>query len=39
VIGEYVAPYKGIVIGKTVDPVAPIGTRIVHLGVPGSWPE
>lgn len=39
VIGEYTAPYKGIVIGKTVDPVAPIGTRIIHLGVPVSWPE
>ncbi len=39
VVGEYVAPYKGVVIGKTIDPIAPIGTRIIHLGVPGSWTE
>ncbi len=39
VIGEYTAPTKGIVIGKTIDPVAPIGTRIVHLGALANWPD
>jgi hypothetical protein len=39
VVGEYVAPFRGVVIGKTVDPVAPIGTRIVHLGKLADWPD
>lgn len=38
VIGEYDAPHKGIVIGKSLDPVAPIGTRIIHLGTLSEWP-
>ncbi len=38
IVGEYKAPHKGIVIGKTLDPVAPIGTRIIHLGKLTSWP-
>jgi predicted deacylase len=37
VIGEYVAPFRGVVIGKTVDPMAPVGTRIIHLGKLASW--
>lgn len=37
IIGEYRAPHKGIVIGKTIDPVAPIGTRIIHLGKLAPW--
>lgn len=39
IVGEYEAPFKGIVIGKTVDPVAPIGTRIVHLGQLAPWED
>ena len=39
VVGEYQAPHKGIVIGKTLDPVAPIGTRIVHLGKLAAWDD
>jgi predicted deacylase len=37
VVHEYTAPFRGVVIGKTVDPMAPIGTRIVHLGKLASW--
>jgi hypothetical protein len=37
VVHEYTAPFRGVVIGKTIDPMAPIGTRIVHLGKLGSW--
>jgi predicted deacylase len=31
----YHAPHDGIVIGKSVDPVAETGARILHLGVVG----
>ena len=30
---EYRAPHDGVVIGKSVDPVASTGARILHLGV------
>ena len=33
VICQYRAPYDGIVIGKSVNPVAPTGARILNLGV------
>ena len=39
---EYRAPYRGIVIGKSVEPVSATGARIVHLGhiaEPGRFPE
>lgn len=39
IIGEYHAPFKGIVIGKTIDPVAPIGTRVIHLGKLSAWDD
>jgi hypothetical protein len=39
IVGEYQAPHKGVIIGKSIDPVAPIGTRTVHLGVLGNWPD
>jgi len=39
IVGEYHAPHKGIVIGKTIDPVAPIGTRIIHLGRLANWED
>ena len=29
---EYRAPHRGIVIGNSVNPVAPTGARILHLG-------
>lgn len=29
---EYVAPFTGVVIGRSVDPVADTGARILHLG-------
>lgn len=32
VVREYAAPFRGIVIGKSVEPVSPTGARIVHLG-------
>ncbi|RME24532.1 MAG: peptidase M14 [Deltaproteobacteria bacterium] len=32
VIQEYKAPYSGVVIGKSVDPAAETGARILHLG-------
>jgi hypothetical protein len=32
-IREYTAPCDGVVIGKSVDPVAETGARIVHLGL------
>lgn len=31
-VQEYRAPYHGIVIGKSVEPVSGTGSRIVHLG-------
>jgi uncharacterized protein len=33
VVKEYRAPYDGIVIGRSVNPIAQSGARIVHLGV------
>jgi predicted deacylase len=39
IIGEYHAPYKGVIIGKTIDPVAPIGTRIINLGKLAVWDD
>jgi uncharacterized protein len=41
VIGEYRAPEDGIVIGKSVNPVAQTGARVLHLGAiasPGNHP-
>jgi len=41
VVAEYRAPHDGIIIGKSVDPVAETGARIVHLGraaAPGEFP-
>lgn len=32
VIREYRAPWSGVIIGKSVDPVAETGARLVHLG-------
>lgn len=34
VLREHDAPHAGVVIGKSVNPVAPTGSRILHLGVP-----
>lgn len=31
-IREYFAPYSGVVIGKSVNPVGPTGSRVLHLG-------
>ena len=36
VLEEYHAPEAGIVIGRSTNPVAPTGSRIVHLGVQGD---
>ncbi len=36
VIGEYRAPHDGIVIGKSVNPVAQTGARILNLGAMAS---
>ncbi len=33
VIAEYQAPESGVVIGKSVNPVAQTGARVVHLGL------
>ncbi len=33
VVERYNAPTDGVIIGKAVDPVAPTGARILHLGV------
>lgn len=33
IIKEYVAPEKGIIIGKSTNPVNMIGGRIVHIGI------
>jgi len=35
-VREYHAPEDGIVIGKSVDPINPTGTRIIHLGIKTS---
>lgn len=32
IVREYRAPYRGIVIGKSVNPVGGTGARILHLG-------
>lgn len=36
---EYHAPEDGIIIGKSVDPINPTGSRIIHLGVKTSIVE
>lgn len=33
VMSEYFAPERGIVIGKSVNPVNQTGSRILHLGI------
>ena len=33
VIREYHAPHDGVVIGKSVNPISPTGSRILHIGV------
>lgn len=33
VIKEYLAPEDGIVIGRSIDPIAQTGARIIHLGI------
>lgn len=33
-IAEYRSPESGVVIGKSVEPIAPTGSRILHLGTP-----
>ncbi len=41
-VREYRAPNRGVVIGKSIDPVSPTGSRIVHLGQlaePGRFPH
>lgn len=30
---QYFAPENGVVIGKSVDPISPTGSRILHLGL------
>ena len=32
VVREYRAPWRGIVVGKSTNPVGQTGSRIVHLG-------
>lgn len=36
VIREYKAPYDGVIIGRSVNPIAQTGARIVHLGKVGE---
>lgn len=36
VIREYRAPESGVVVGRSTDPVAPTGARILNLGVEAS---
>lgn len=38
VVREYRAPWAGVIIGKSVDPVAETGARLVHLGEIGEDP-
>ncbi len=41
-VREYRAPYRGVIIGKSIDPVSPTGSRIIHLGQlaePGQFPH
>ena len=33
VVRSYLAPQSGVVIGKSVDPIAETGARILHLGL------
>lgn len=35
-IKDYFAPYDGIIIGKSVHPIAQTGSRIIHIGQIGS---
>lgn len=35
-IKEYHAKHKGIVVGKSTNPVGNAGARILHLGIPGE---
>lgn len=35
----YTAPEGGVVVGRSTNPVAPTGSRILHLGVPGDPAE
>ncbi len=34
VVREYAAPEDGIIIGRSVNPTARAGSRVVHLGIP-----
>ncbi|MCA9636093.1 MAG: succinylglutamate desuccinylase/aspartoacylase family protein [Myxococcales bacterium] len=36
VVTRYFAPEAGIVVGKSVNPVSPTGSRILHLGILGE---
>jgi predicted deacylase len=36
VVREYRAPESGVVVGKSTDPAARAGSRILHLGIVGS---
>ncbi len=36
VLAEHTAPYDAIVVGKSTNPVARTGSRVVHLGVVGA---
>jgi predicted deacylase len=36
VVAEYHAPERGIVVGKSTNPVNQAGSRILHLGIPGE---
>lgn len=36
VVEQYRAPYDAIVVGRSVDPVAETGARVVHLGLIGK---
>lgn len=38
-VEEYASPRDGIVIGKSINPVNPTGSRIVHIGNVASRPE
>ncbi len=32
IIREYEAPYRGIIIGRSIEPVSQTGSRIIHIG-------
>lgn len=36
VVREYVAPEDGVVVGKSTNPVAQTGARVLHLGIEGK---